>query len=248
MSVTVRCPACGGAGWYLWAVALDHRDWAAPQRCTCCDSVDLALLQGRVQTDLQRQLGAQLANATFDTFAVSPDARPISAVVGGLDARQQRATLVRARAAAEIFARDLSGWLVLSGPPGVGKSHLAAAIANTVVARGSACWYGSAPTIIRWVRDGYRTHEASERLTVLSTVALLIIDDLGVERGTDADRALLAEVLYPRESDRRPTVVTTNLDSADIEPRLADRIAGSAHVLPMVATSYRRERPRGRIA
>lgn len=119
-----------------------------------------------------------------------------------------------------------------------------AVVDTQALARGSHCHFTTAPQLIRWVRDGYAPHDASMRLTQLTSAGLLIIDDLGVERGSEADRALLADVLHPREAEQRPTVITTNLDSADIEPRLADRIAGSARVVQLLATSYRRERPR----
>jgi DNA replication protein DnaC len=85
-----------------------------------------------------------LQRMTFDTFRVEEHSSP--AVSFSLDD-----ALIQARE----FAAQPSGWLVLMGPYGCGKTHLAAAIANDRLARGRSALFVVVPDLLDYLRAAY---------------------------------------------------------------------------------------------
>ncbi|MBA7686736.1 hypothetical protein ES703_95191 [subsurface metagenome] len=71
---------------------------------------------------------------------------------------------------------------------------------------------------------------------------LLIIDDLGVEKPTEWAQARLDSIIDHRWLNGVPTVVTTNLKSEDLPPRIVDRLEDRrcSRVVQISATSYRK--------
>ncbi|RLB23455.1 MAG: hypothetical protein DRG76_04215, partial [Deltaproteobacteria bacterium] len=86
----------------------------------------------------------------------------------------------------------------------------------------------------------------SELLSRLQKLDLLVIDEIGVQFGTDTERMILFEILDSRYEDMMPTIVTTNISTiADLEvllgPRLIDRFfEGQSKLLLFDWESYRR--------
>lgn len=73
-----------------------------------------------------------------------------------------------------------------------------------------------------WSRDSERTEV--DVLRELGTVALLVIDEVGVSGGTDNEQALIFDVLDRRYRDMRPTILLTNLDKAGFKVFVGDRV------------------------
>ena len=110
--------------------------------------------------------------------------------------------------------------LVLSGPTGVGKSFAAVA-ALRAMAGGRRFFYF--PSLCGAWLDGDRRKEALERAETTRTA---VFDDFGTEyvkRGGLLE-ALLDEVVWHREANDLPTIITTNLTSEELKGRLSDRI------------------------
>ena len=114
---------------------------------------------------------------------------------------------------------------VFSGLPGTGKSHLAIAIAQSVMSRGTAM-YTSAIDAVRMVRDTWR--KGSEKtetqvLQLLATVDLLVLDEIGVQYGTEAEQVTLFDIIDKRYRDMMPTILLTNLNKSGVKAFLGDR-------------------------
>jgi DNA replication protein DnaC len=144
------------------------------------------------------------------------------------DTPEQQQALFIAREFSEHFAQhaEHGEGIVMSGMPGTGKSHLATAILQSIMP-GSVGLYITCSSLIRavratWSRDSERTE--MDVLRELGTVALLVIDEIGVSGGTDNEQALIFDVLDRRYRDMRPTILLTNLDKSGFKTFVGDRV------------------------
>lgn len=135
--------------------------------------------------------------------------------------------------------------IVFSGTPGTGKSHLAIAILQQVMRFGTGM-YLNALDLVRMVRDTWRRDSAkseSDVLDMLGSLDLLVIDEVGVQYGTEGEQMILFDVLNRRYRDCMPTIMLTNLRSADFEQyigvRAFDRLKEGGIWLRFAWDSYR---------
>lgn len=194
--------------------------------------------QARIEARLN-QSGIPLAfrDRTFDNFVAETD--------------EQRNALDVARAFAENFwTKHLPAgdFLVFGGNPGTGKSHLALAIMQHVM-RHSTAMYIDAMALIRRVRATWRRDSEQSEEDVLHmlgfTVDLLAIDEIGVQRGTDDEQAIVFEIINRRYRDLRPTILMTNLDGKGMKEflgaRTMDRLYERGTMVPFLWGSHRRK-------
>ena len=137
------------------------------------------------------------------------------------------------------------GWLTLIGPYGVGKTHLAAAIAHEALGRGEVVLFAVVPDLLDHLRTTFgpqSTIAYDEQFDFLRTVPLLILDDLGTESATPWAREKLYQLINHRYNYRLPTVVTSNLKPDAIEPRIYSRLCDPACgiLITITAADYRR--------
>ena len=222
-SVSV-CGVCQGGGWLKEAVPYGHPHFGMLFPCSCT----LAEQARRKAYELARlsNLGA-FQGKTFATF---------NPFVAGL-----RGIVPHVRA----YARQPDGWLTMLGPYGVGKTHLAAAIAHEALIRGDDVLFAVVPDLLDHLRATFgpqSTISYDERFEFLRTVSLLILDDLGTESATPWAREKLYQLINHRYNNRLPTVVTSNLKPDAIEPRIYSRLCDPAcgSVLTIAAADYRR--------
>lgn len=145
--------------------------------------------------------------------------------------------------AALTFALDPRGFLVLSGDIGTGKSHLAAAIANFQATRPdpTLTLFFIVPALLNLLRSGYKRGDFDTLLTLSQECELLILDDLGTENQTDWATETLFELVNARYQAWLPTVVVTNCELGDLDPRLNSRLheAGFVQFVRVVGNDYR---------
>ncbi|MGB4493473.1 MAG: ATP-binding protein [Limnochordia bacterium] len=108
--------------------------------------------------------------------------------------------------------------IILVGPSGTGKTHLAAAIANELRSRFSVAFV-HLPILLEQMRTG------NVSLEPLLFADLLVLDDLGSERVTDWTMERLLIIVDGRLNNLKPTVFTTNHDLEDLEKRVGMRVA-----------------------
>lgn len=115
--------------------------------------------------------------------------------------------------------------LVLSGKPGTGKSHLAGAVLRALCDR--SVRYITCLDMIRAVRDTWRRDsERSETqvLDYLASLDLLVIDELGMQYGTDGEQTIIFDVLDRRYREMRPVILITNQDREGLKAFVGDRV------------------------
>jgi DNA replication protein DnaC len=218
------CDSCGGAGWVKEAVPYGHPHFGVLFPCTCTQQ------RRATHEAAERACLSNLGGLHDKTFAA------FNPFVPGL-----RAVIPTIR----TYARQPDGWLTLLGPYGVGKSHLAAAIAHEALGRGETVLFAVVPDLLDHLRATFgpqSTVAYDERFELVRGVPLLILDDLGTESATPWAREKLYQLVNHRYSYRLATVVTSNLKPEAIEPRIYSRLCDPAvgTLLTLRAPDYRR--------
>lgn len=117
------------------------------------------------------------------------------------------------------FEKNTGQGLIFTGTPGTGKTHLAAAITNYIIAEfGIPVKFGSFISILDDVKKSFKTDD--EVIEKLLEVPLLVIDDLGKERQTEWSNSILYQVVNGRYENYLPVVITTNESMAALEANI----------------------------
>jgi len=164
-------------------------------------------------------------------------------------ARIDLETLDEAFEAARAFADKPSGWLVLMGPYGCGKTHLAAAIANWRAGQGHPVMFVVVPDLLDHLRATFTpssTVSYDRRFEEVRAAPLLILDDLGTQAMTPWVREKLTQLFNHRYNAALPTVITTADREENIYPRLPSRMMDRRHcvVKKLSAPAFRGGRSR----
>ena len=208
------CPAPGDCpGFYLPAMPDVPPDHPLANRLIPC-ACTLARQAGAIRAGLAPLLRAM----TFEAFQTEEG---------------NRAALERA----QQFASDPWGqgwyWLVLIGSNGRGKTHLAAAVVNALLARGEPARFENVAELLDYLRAGYSAQgdeDFDRRLARLKDAPVLVLDDLGAEAGHTAPFEVswaqdkIYQILDHRLVEQQPTIVTTNLPLNRLPQRIASRL------------------------
>ena len=125
------------------------------------------------------------------------------------------------------FAEHPRGWLLLTGPYGCGKTHLAAAIGNYQASLGFPPLMVSVPDLLDHLRATFSpnsTVSLDRRFDEVRTTRLLILDDLGTQSATPWAKEKLYQLFNYRYNAELPTVITTPSKTEELDPRLYSRM------------------------
>jgi DNA replication protein DnaC len=133
------------------------------------------------------------------------------------------------------------------GPPGTGKSHLAQAIGLAAIQQGYRVLYRETHTLLGEIAEATIDGTRKQHMEWLSTVPLLIIDDLGMRKLPPTAAEELLEIVM-RRYERTSTLMTSNRpvedwgkllgDTAAVTAML-DRLLHHGHVLKCGPRSWR---------
>lgn len=186
------CRICRGAGYLRSNVPYGHPNFGKPIACECKENE---------RKEKRRQQLRDMSN--MDAF------------------RQQNfhsftlhtAGVQEAFDTAQNFAEDPIGWLVLIGPNGCGKTHLAAAIANMSLDSGAVVLFEAVPDLLDHLRAAFAptANEVYDQLfSKMREAELLVLDDLGSQQSSSWANEKLFQLLNYRYNMSMPTVVTAN--------------------------------------
>lgn len=168
-----------------------------------------------------------------------------------IDSEAQRVVLDAAKTFAQEFKKPggHSGrCLTFLGNTGTGKSHIAVAIALHVIKNcDGTARFTSVSEINRLVRESKSynaVHTETEIITAFGNYDLLIVDEVGIQSGTDAESRALFDVFNARYQNMKPTIVISNLNIKQLKDALGERIVdrlkeGGGLILGFNWNSYR---------
>lgn len=208
-SVPSICPVCKGAGFLRSNVPFGHPQFGKAVACQCKDQERKR--KRRQQLQEISNLGA-FSNKRFSTF------------------NQRVPGLQEAFEISVEFAKAPDGWLLLVGPNGCGKTHLAAAIANASLEAGAVVLFATVPDLLDHLRAAFApdSNEVYDQLFArMREAEVLVLDDLGTQQSSPWANEKLFQLLNYRYNSGFPTVITANprgLQATDerIRSRLSD--------------------------
>ncbi|WP_210491547.1 ATP-binding protein [Patulibacter sp. SYSU D01012] len=200
----MRCAygLCDGSGW-----TVDERTRTATP-CRCLPEQRAA----RTARSLRARIPREYQDASFDHTNIN-----------GLP----RAAVRQVRRYVETLDERLGAGdgLWISGSIGTGKTWLAMLVARYAIERGQAVAVYSVPRLLSEIR---RTYDGEGRTTLelldqLTSVTLLVLDDVGTERTNPWVLEQLYSIINERWQERRAIVLTTNLDPEQMREQLGER-------------------------
>jgi len=175
-----------------------------------------------------------LSKCTFANFSLREDESLEAGMVKSLE---------KANRAALAFSEKPNGWLVITGSYGCGKTHLAAAIANSRAGMGKPPIFVTAPDLFDHLRATFSptsTVSYDRRFDKIRTAPLLILDDLSTRSVSTWVREKLYQLFNYRYNAEMPTVITTAETLDEIDPRLRSRMLDTrlCTIYAITAPSY----------
>lgn len=196
-----ECQKCGGTGWrpVESAEAKPGERRKAPQvsRCECRTGAKTERLLGNAR------IPRRYEHCSLESFST--------------DTTGANRSLDSARLAAGRFVEEYpvdSTGLLLIGPVGVGKTHLAVGIIRELIQqKGIGCLFYDYRELLKEIQNSYNASVSATELSILRPVfeaEVLVLDELGAIKPTDWVWDTVSHILNTRYNDKRTTIITTN--------------------------------------
>lgn len=121
--------------------------------------------------------------------------------------------------------KDSTGMLML-GNPGTGKNHLTAGISKEIIKQGGSVVFTEAIKIFRACKQAWKSKDTTESEVMAEFVSpdLLVIDEIGVQFGSDTEKMLLTEIINDRYNAMKPSILSGNLTLVELKNVVGDRV------------------------
>lgn len=150
---------------------------------------------------------------------------------------------------ADNFTQITTHGLLLMGPSGTGKTHLASAILKQASERGISFGLVAVVNLLDEIRKGFENKEVYDLTLRVMEKRLLVLDDLGAEKATDWVAERLYKLINHRYEQMQPTIITTNFVVEELESRMGkqgkrivDRVLEMCELVTFRGQSWRRRR------
>lgn len=229
------CSTCGGTGWKI--VERGGLSGAAP--CDC-------QLPARVKSITERSgIPNNFGGCSFDNFSLThlnSDPVVYTALAG---------VYLQAGDYVRKFGRSQEPpGLLIAGPAGTGKTHLAVAVLRGIVAGGVSSLFLDCGNLLDQVRATFGSRESgrAEAMTAALESDMLVLDDLGAQSNSEWARDSIQSIITHRCNGRLPLVATTTLSDEELlglGPRTASRLREMCRFLriPDGAEDFRKQNP-----
>lgn len=137
--------------------------------------------------------------------------------------------------------------IILIGPPGVGKSHIATSLGVKACAEGKKVLFVSAIKLIEELDTAYQGKTLKQAFKRLSRIDLLIIDELGHLKLTKEKESIFFQLIRQRY-EKSSLIITTNLPLGSWDEIFTSKLAATAildrlvhhcHIISITGDSYR---------
>ncbi len=140
--------------------------------------------------------------------------------------------------------------VLIIGPCGTGKSHLAQALGHAAIRLGVDVLFSTQSKVVQDLQTARATGTYAKMMKKLTQVQLLIIDDFGLKPLKSEEEEDIHDVVAERY-EQRPTIVTSNLDFSEwadafqnklLAAATLDRLRHNAYEVALEGQSYRTKR------
>lgn len=137
--------------------------------------------------------------------------------------------------------------LIIFGPSGAGKTHLASAIAYQMIHKDIRCLFTSTMALVQSLQQAKQAYKLNEAIAKLARIPLLILDDIGYVRKDEAETSVLFELIADRY-ENNSLIITANQSFSEwgeifpdhvMAVAAVDRLVHHATIINIDEDSYR---------